>query len=130
MRDTSVGILLMRCGPFLVGVDALSVRAIRPARDGDQPFDLGHYLRVDGPRPATDDSKRRIIEPTTRADVIFSVDNALGTRTLSLAEIQPLSPVLESHGAPRWWIGTVQIDGEMALLLDLTALADAHVGAA
>jgi chemotaxis signal transduction protein len=114
----------------MVGVDALSVRSIRPPRDGDQPVDLGQFLRIEGQPPPRDASKRRVIEPAGAQGTLFSIDNALGTRTLGLADVQPLSRVLESHGAPRWWIGTVQLEGEMVLLVDLTALAAAQRGTA
>ena len=113
----------MRCGTWAVGVDALSVRAIRPPRDADRPIDLGQLLAVDGTRPEHDSAKRRVVELGSDRSVTFGIDGALGTRSLGLADVKPLSPVLENHGAPRWWIGTTEVDGELVLLLDLSVLA-------
>ncbi len=114
----------MRCGAWTVGVDALSVRAIRPPRNGDAPIDLGTFLRVGDPLPAIDASKRRIVELGAEdGGVTFGIDGALGTRSLTLADVQPLSPVLEKYGAPAWWVGTMELDGELVLLVDLSALA-------
>ncbi|HSI03423.1 MAG TPA: chemotaxis protein CheW [Myxococcota bacterium] len=116
----------MRCGTWTVGVDALSVRAIRPPRASDTPIDLGQLLRVDEAAPEMDAAKRRIVELGIDKSVTFGIDGALGTRALGLAEVQPLSRVLQSHGAPPWWIGTTQIDGELVLLLDLSVLASSQ----
>lgn len=124
MRDVSIGILLMRCGAWTVGVDALSVRAIRPPRNDDKPIDLGKFLHIEGNAlPTIDASKRRVVELGSDREVTFGIDGALGTRSLTLGDVQPLSPVLEHYGAPAWWIGTMELEGELVLLVDLSALA-------
>lgn len=129
LRDASIGILLMRCGTWMVGVDALSVRAIRPPRQGDAPLDIGQFLRADGPLPPGDGSKRRVVELGGEGNTAtFSIDNALGTRSLGLNEVRPLPPVLEHYGAPSWWLGTAEEAGELVLLIDLSALAIAARG--
>ncbi len=113
----------MRCGTWTVGVDALSVRGIRHPNAFDAPVDLGKFLHVGDAAPPGDAETRRVVEIDTDGAVTFGIDGALGTRNLGLADIQPLSPVLERHGAPPWWVGTTLIDGELVLLLDLSVLA-------
>jgi hypothetical protein len=82
-----------------------------------------------GPLPSIDASKRRVVELGGSETITLSIDGALGTRSLELGDLRPLPPVLECYGAPSWWIGTTEHDGELVLLLDLSALVTAARGA-
>ncbi len=105
----------------MVGVDPLSVRTIRPHEQSDDVVDIGTFFRGERSPPQPGD-KPRVLEVD---GMKFRVDHALGTQSLTLADVLPLSPVLERYGAPSWWIGTTMIDEQLVLLIDLNELAGA-----
>jgi hypothetical protein len=117
----NVGILLFRCGPWMVGVDPLAVRTIRPQQGNEKVVDIGTFFRGESSEPQPGD-KPRVLEV---AGVKLRVDHAVGTTLLTLADVMPLSPVLERYGAPSWWIGTTMINEQLVLLVDLAQLAGA-----
>lgn len=122
-RDTVVGILLMRCGAYLLGVDPASVRSIRPAEERDEMLlDIGTFLHSSA---TTDAFKARVIELEDAIGWSMRIDHAIGARSFGLADIVPLPPFFTQHEAPAWWIGTAEHDGEMVLLVDLARLARA-----
>jgi hypothetical protein len=124
-RDSNVGILLMRCGDYLVGVDPASVRSIRPAEERDQLLlDIGTFLQSSAMADARDD-RPRVVELEHAGAQLMRIDHALGTRLLRIADVVPLGPTFAKHDAPPWWLGTSEVDGEIVLLIDLVTLAQA-----
>jgi len=116
MTDTQVTLLLCEVGKLAIGVDCRDVHAIVESAGSELERRLASELFGRSLRSSSS-GRTLVMRRSTGARIV--VDRVLGMRSISRAELRPISSSLRALGAVDWVLGLAELDQRLVWLLDL-----------
>jgi hypothetical protein len=116
---SDVELLVVRCGPYTVGVEAARVRRVR--RAGEERAAALPLAQLLGLTKVTRIRARVLAVDGDAGERLVLTEGRIRWLTVAATELRALPASLRHFGAPDWWLGTLTLGEELVLLVDLPA---------